>query len=107
VAGDRTRYRVYCLGPDSGNLLMWAHYADNHRGVCLEFDTRDEVMCFPLRVEYSAQFPVMRAYTTDLVDNLVPLLSKSDVWAYEREYRLIAQERGDATDHETPVTDDG
>jgi hypothetical protein len=27
------RYRVYCLGPDSGNLLMWSHYADNHKGI--------------------------------------------------------------------------
>lgn len=29
------QYRVYCLGPDAGNLLMWSHYADRHKGVCL------------------------------------------------------------------------
>ena len=35
------RYRVYCLGPDPGNLLMWSHYADNHRAHC--GDPRDPV----------------------------------------------------------------
>jgi len=30
-------YRVYCLGPDPNNLLMWSQYADSHCGICLEF----------------------------------------------------------------------
>ena len=25
------QYRVYCLGPDVSNLLMWSHYADGHK----------------------------------------------------------------------------
>ena len=37
------RYRVYCLGPTVSNLLMWAHYADSHTGVCLEFDIAKEI----------------------------------------------------------------
>lgn len=45
------QYRVYCLGPDAGNLLMWSHYADRHKGVCLEFSLRNEVMCGALRCE--------------------------------------------------------
>jgi hypothetical protein len=24
------RYRVYCLGPDPTNVLMWSHYASDH-----------------------------------------------------------------------------
>jgi DUF2971 family protein len=31
--------RLYCLTPDPCSTLMWSHYADNHRGICLEFDT--------------------------------------------------------------------
>ncbi len=99
------RYRVYCLGPDVGNLLMWSHYADKHKGICLEFSTRDEVMCCPLRVEYPQEFPVIRVYSNDLEDNLRPFLTKADVWKYEHEYRLIAQERGVATADETLITD--
>jgi hypothetical protein len=31
-------YRVYCLSEVCDSSLMWAHYADSHQGVCLEFD---------------------------------------------------------------------
>jgi len=99
------RYRVYCLGPDVGNLLMWSHYADKHKGICLEFSTRNDVMCCPLRVEYFKEFPIVRAYSTDEAENLQPLLTKADVWESEREYRLIAQERGNATEHDTLMAD--
>jgi hypothetical protein len=32
-------HRLYCLTPEPCSTLMWSHYADNHRGICLEFDT--------------------------------------------------------------------
>lgn len=99
------RYRIYCLGPDASNLLMWSHYADKHKGICLEFSTHNDVMCCPLRVDYPEQFPVVRAYSTDSAENLRPLLTKANVWAYEHEYRLIAQERSTATGGGTLITD--
>lgn len=99
------RYRVYCLGPDLRNLLMWSHYADNHRGVCLEFTTSNVVMCCATQVEYCDKFPILRLYSKTEDDNLVPLLTKADVWSYEREYRLTAQERDRSTAHDTLMTD--
>jgi len=27
--------RFYCLTPFAVNTLMWSHYSDNHRGICL------------------------------------------------------------------------
>jgi Protein of unknown function (DUF2971) len=99
------RYRVYCLGPDPGNLLMWSHYADNHRGICLEFTTSNIVMCCATQVEYCSKFPMLRLYSKGEDDNLVPLLTKASVWSYEREYRLVAQERTNSTAHDTLMTD--
>ena len=99
------QYRVYCLGPDVQNTLMWAHYADSHKGICLEFSTRNDVICCALRVEYRREYPLMRLYSDDPDENLIPLLTKSDVWSYEQEYRLVPQERGLATNHETLMTD--
>jgi len=32
------QYGVLCLTPHWDNLLMWAHYGDAHRGICLGFD---------------------------------------------------------------------
>lgn len=34
----RCRLRILCLTEDSLNPVMWAHYGDEHRGVCLGFD---------------------------------------------------------------------
>lgn len=100
------RYRVYCLGPDVGNLLMWAHYADSHRGICLEFDLRNDALCGALKCEYSAEFPMMRLWDNSEAAALLVLLSKSDVWRYEQEYRLVAQERAEAVQGaDTLVTD--
>lgn len=101
-----TRYRVYCLGPDADNLLMWAHYADNHRGVCLEFDLRNNVMCGALRCQYLRDFPIMRIHEDSDQASLQALLAKGDAWSYEREYRLIAQERSAAVEGaDTLITD--
>ena len=101
------RYRVYCLCPDVHNSLMWAHYADSHRGVCLEFNVRNEVICGALDVQYSVDFPVTSQYSDDPAENLLPLLAKSKVWAYEQEYRLIAQDSRNRTPRDTLLVEDG
>lgn len=101
------RYRVYCLCPDVTNALMWAHYADSHRGICLEFNVHNEVVCCALEVQYFPEFPMTRQYSDDLAENLLPLLAKSDVWRYEKEYRLVAQDAANATAHETLFAENG
>ncbi len=101
------RYRVYCLCPDASNIRMWAHYADSHRGICLEFSVQNEIMCGALEVQYHDQFPMTRQYSDDLAANLLPLLAKSMVWQDENEYRLITQEADNATPHETLLTHGG
>lgn len=101
------RYRVYCLGPDVGNLLMWAHYADKHKGVSLEFNLRNEVMCSALRCEYSDGFPIINLHEDSDDQDLRMLLAKANSWRDEKEYRLVAQERSHAVGSGTLLTDDG
>jgi Protein of unknown function (DUF2971) len=36
--GEICKRTIYCLTPDPTSILMWSHYADHHRGICLEFD---------------------------------------------------------------------
>lgn len=90
------RYRVYCMGPDVDNLLMWAHYSDSHRGICLEFDLQNDVLCAALKCEYSDRFPLTKLRDDSEAALLGVLLAKSSAWAYEHEFRLVAQERGEA-----------
>lgn len=101
------RYRVYCLGPDAGNLLMWAHYAEDHKGICLEFDLANETLCSALKCDYLQTFPLMKLHDDSEEAAQTILLAKSDVWRYEQEYRLIAQERAAAiAGSDTLLTDD-
>ncbi|MCK4783807.1 MAG: DUF2971 domain-containing protein, partial [Desulfobacteraceae bacterium] len=61
---DRDRIRkmlgVYCCSEKRDNILMWAHYAKQHTGFCLEFDIDNDffrpITC-AIKVEYDAIWP--------------------------------------------------
>ena len=38
-SSDRDLFRVFCSTDSYDNLLMWAHYGDDHKGVCIEYNT--------------------------------------------------------------------
>jgi len=96
ASGTSEQYRVYCLGPDPRNLLMWSHYANGHHGICLEFSLSIKIFCAALKCEYSSAYPIMKLYDDSDEAALLSLLAKSDVWSYEKEYRLIVQEESKA-----------
>jgi hypothetical protein len=95
------RYRVYCLTTKPDCPLMWAHYADHHRGVCLEFDMRKPDLCAAIQVQYREMYP---SFHLNDGKDLSPLYTKSFHWQYEEEYRLIAQEESSAFPVDTMIT---
>ncbi|MEI9948271.1 MAG: DUF2971 domain-containing protein [Pseudomonadota bacterium] len=84
---------VFSLAEDRGNLLMWAHYADMHKGICLEFDTSIVPFDADLhQVIYQEALPVLAMPVVDFeafADSV--LLGKSSHWRYEQEWRLVRQ----------------
>lgn len=36
-------YSVFSLSETKNNLLMWSHYADNHKGIVIEFDANQDI----------------------------------------------------------------
>ncbi len=45
--------------------MQWAHYADNHHGMCLGFDVNDDVLA---KIRYSAErvpYDLMKAAVAD------------------------------------------
>lgn len=87
---------AFCLTEKPDDLLMWAHYADHHRGTVLEFDPQHEF--FNRRLNPQDDFRHFRkvVYTRDrpnifLTDsNAVDFFYfKSKEWEYEQEWRLI------------------
>jgi hypothetical protein len=86
----RQRYRVYCLSRFPDVNLMWAHYTDGHRGICLEFSTRNPVFAVAQQVNYCKTLPRQEVQDGE-EEALKILLTKSDDWKYEEEYRIIAR----------------
>jgi DUF2971 family protein len=82
---------ISCFCQDKQNLLLWAHYADKHTGVCLAFDTSADTEFFSLlkKVKYADRYPVFQYIENKnmVLENL--LLKKSRQWKYEQEIRLI------------------
>jgi Protein of unknown function (DUF2971) len=97
------RYRIYCLTTKPDCPLMWAHYADHHRGICLEIDSRLPDLCAAIQVQYRETYPTFRL---DDDKDLTPFCTKSLDWQYEDEYRLIAEEDVGAFHQATMKTQD-
>ncbi len=100
------RYRLYCLTPKPSNILMWSHYAQNHTGICLEFNSHRNLMSDSIKVVYLKAYPTLDLTDDDPDTMLAPLLTKAIDWEYEEEYRLIAQEESVAFNNETLLTRD-
>jgi len=95
------RFYVGCLCNDYKNCLMWSHYADKHKGFCIEYDfshVSDDML--PLPVIYSkkrVRMPWKFALDTT-PENIAEanqrfleaLLTKDEIWQYENEWRILA-----------------
>ena len=98
------KFGICCLTPNQKNLLMWAHYSDNHKGFCIGFDTnkileiqkllvkKNELLQL-LKIPYSDTIPSINFYESMSSDQWVNdlykmLYTKSSHWSYEQEYRL-------------------
>jgi len=47
VIDDFSQRGIACFSTRKDNILMWSHYAEGHKGLCLEFDTNYP----PLRIK--------------------------------------------------------
>ena len=106
VVGMVERMGISCFSEVRDDPLMWAHYADKHKGVCLGWRykpvreamerlfLRTDVVCLPMPVTYSDQFPVWEVGAGNYGIN-VPTTKARD-WEYEKEWRIIAPESAGA-----------
>ena len=98
---------ICSLTRDPLNLLMWAHYAQNHTGFVIEFDipvvvTDVDKPCadrllewlIPQEVEYQVSKPVVNFFDDKDVMIKKQFLIKGEDWEYEQEERVIDYVRG-------------
>lgn len=87
---------VLCLSSKYDDILMFSHYADKHKGFCLQFECRkDANFKTAKKVCYSRSnsYPELNRFKSSN-DKLLKgsLLVKSKQWQYENEYRVIIAE---------------
>lgn len=83
--------RVACFNADPFHQLMWAHYGGSHTGVCIQFNRASEMFKRVHKVNYSKlrlEVNVFEHNRREVFER--SLLTKSDAWAYETEWRLIS-----------------
>jgi|TARA_B110000908_G_C10196893_1_gene423386 hypothetical protein len=78
---------LLCFSEDKYNPVQWAHYADDHKGMCLGFDVPAKKL---RKVEYVPE-RLPRETFNEAGHNEKLLTTKFDHWHYEREHRLIIE----------------
>ena len=85
---------VACFTTKANNMLMWSHYGDQHRSVCVGFDS-DELEGNVVRNSEGNPLhhkleKVGYVNTRASEGNMGVYYHKSPCWRYEDEYRLIS-----------------
>lgn len=92
---------VCCFSADYRHPLLWSHYADQHKGLCIGYTTKRIPKPQLQRVVYGGRRSVSTSLVVDAFCGKDPkaqtllnrnvLLRKAKEWSYEREWRLIGQ----------------
>lgn len=71
------------------NEIMWAHYAENSKGICFEFDftSIQNIENTLKQVNYTNATPVANELTLEELHRLFTI--KREAWRYEEEWRLL------------------
>ena len=105
---------VKSFSEEKNNLLMWAHYGDSYNGMCVEYDfshLKEAYLYHLFPIYYSAtrilrydidflikEYKGLQSANKELIsvdectfltDFMSLFLVKSNVWAYEKEWRLL------------------
>ncbi len=99
------KFGICSLTEDPKNIVMWSHYANSHKGICVGFDVEKLLearrlvhkkarLLFDLyKVDYHLDYPFLDLRQLEANEpeqyRVTPLLKKSTSWAYEKEYRII------------------
>jgi hypothetical protein len=102
--GEMTRKGIFSLSETWKSPLMWSHYADEHRGVCLEYDTTQMPHPNIATVDYRSprsvkasdliEWKLKASSEAELRVHHTYFFSKSPQWRYEKEWRDIIQPSG-------------
>lgn len=95
VAEFRNKTRVCCFSEVGDSILMWAHYAMQHKGHCLKLDPSITEMSnhiFPVLYSNGDKFPKFTVYDLGTDYKSKVFGHKHKGWKYEKEWRIATQD---------------
>lgn len=100
IAPIRRSMRVCCFSESVESMLMWTHYANEHKGFAIEYGPNEKssiaLQLWP--VFYREKLFDISKYFSRVSSNLIPLLPalhKAVDWKYEKEWRLVVPGNGE------------
>ncbi len=79
------KFGILCFSEIWSNPVQWAHYANNHQGLCIELELGDGDA---QKVEYKAEMLDCALMSENEIFIRI-LLTKFKHWEYEKEFRVI------------------
>ena len=95
---DRKNWGVFCMCESPKSILMWSHYADHHKGFCIQFVRSPENKLGDIEmtrpVSYSCEYPSPDPYIESGMEKIYDELffTKAKGWEYEKEWRMLNEE---------------
>ena len=98
-----TQFGIFSCSILNNSILMWSHYSNYHKGICLRFNcdkfqkfiesrecVQNDLIIYWNYIDYKKEYPLQNPFELDKDESYVrQLLIKSDDWQYEKELRFI------------------
>lgn len=94
---------ICCFSRIHDSILMWSHYANNHKGFCIEFySNKRPIGINPLDVNYTESFVKANFYNEQQKALFHMVFTKAKQWEYEQELRSIVTHFKDNNSRKVP-----
>jgi len=99
IQNSKIKRGIFCLCEKNNDILMWSHYGNSNQGFCVEYNTQrltnfmqnNYDLLGILKIKYFSEYPEYRSsFASKRIDEMLNnLTSKSIIWSYEKEWRLV------------------
>lgn len=91
IKTEKLKNKIVSLSKSYKNILMWTHYADEHRGIVMgvTIDAKDDLVIKPIIYQKDLHF--FENKDSDCIESFAQkvLTSKLCPWSYEEEVRVL------------------
>lgn len=89
IKNAKMKIKICSLSKTYKEVLLWSHYADSHKGICIELEVLENENVRSDGVRYVTSIPHIFLPPIDEPKVQDILFCKSSHWEYEQEYRCL------------------